>query len=571
MQLKGDAVSKGFAVGEVYIYSPVNFDISQNLLDECEIEKEEQKFIETKNNVENELVLIKNAMQDNNNENAEILQAQITMLSDTVMISEISKNIKNKKMNGALAVNTVYTKYANMLSKSKDALISARAADIRDILRRFLCNWYGVENTDLSKIANKCIIVAHDLLPSDTANLNVENTLAILTEIGQATSHTAILAKSYGIPAILGVADVTKTLSNGQEIYVNAVSGDILIEPNSQQLSEFEKCKSDYLKEQEIVKTYLNKKVLTKDNECISVNLNIGCEYINKKNEIENIDGVGLFRSEFLYMFNTQLPSEQEQFNAYKNTLNSFDSGQVVLRTLDIGGDKTLPYMQLDKEENPFLGKRALRLCFEKTDVFKTQIKAALRASAFGNLCILLPMAGSMEDIRNAKEIIEECKKQLREEQISFNEDIKVGVMVEIPSMALIAHQAAKEVDFFSIGTNDLVQYTMAADRMNPSVVPYYQSYHPAIFKLIKMVVDAGDANGKPVSVCGELAAEPNAVVILAGLGIKKLSVNASCVATVKKAISSFSLQQAKQIANDVLCLDSESSVMQYMDKLNIL
>ena len=390
-----------------------------------------------------------------------------------------------------------------------------------------------------------------------------QRVMAIITEVGGATSHTAILARSYRIPALLGVSEATEILKNGDSVIVDALKGTVLLEPDKDTTREYQEKLAEFIKDERETNEYLDKIPLIASGERYSVGLNIGGTAPDEA--FKYVDFVGLFRTEFLYMGSDYMPSEQEQFEAYKRVLANAMGNPVTLRTLDIGGDKTLRYMALPKEDNPFLGNRALRLCLQHMDLFKTQLRAALRASAFGNLQIMFPMVGTMDDIRAANKVVEEVKADLREKGIAFDEKVKVGIMIEIPSIALISDLAAKEVDFGSIGTNDLTQYLHAVDRMNPSITGYYQSMSPSMFRILGKVFEEYNKAGKPISVCGELAGNPLGALVMFGLGLRKFSMNGANIGRVKRTLSLFTLKETEEIARKVQQMDTEAEVIAYL------
>ena len=463
-------------------------------------------------------------------------------------------------MNPDYAIEKVFDEFTVLLSKVADPLIAGRAADLQDVKRRLLRVYQGKEEKNLSTLTEDVIVVAHDLLPSDTATLNRQHVKGIVTEIGGSNSHSAILARSFQIPAVLGVADAMKQIPDGEFLSIDALSGILVVNPDKDEQQAFLEKRRVFLEKRKIEEQYLDKAGATKDGYSIQIGINVGSTDFDVPKT--QFDFVGLFRTEFLYMENTHLPTEEEQFEAYKKVLEHAKGNPVTLRTLDIGGDKTLPYMELPEEENPFLGKRALRLCFAEPDIFMTQLRAALRASAYGPLQIMFPMVGSMEDIYRAKAYVREAMEQLQQEKAAFDKDIKIGIMIEVPSIALIADMAAEEVDFASVGSNDLTQYVSATDRMNSEVTSYYQNYSPAMIRLLGYIADAFNQKGKELSVCGEMAGNPKAAVILAGLGIKKLSMSATNIAGVKAALANITLEDARELANKCKKIKTEEEII---------
>ncbi len=564
MIYEGTAVSDGAAIGKVFHYKPAKLEIQETLIQESQVEEKLAEYQDVLKKAEEELLnLIENAELEE--EQRKIFQAHIDIVQDEEMNMEIEDEIRENLLAPECAVSEVYGRYMEILSKAKDALIR-EGTDLKDVSQRMIRLLLGVEENSLENLPDEVILVAHDLLPSDTAAMKREYVQAIVTEVGGYTSHMAILARNYGIPAVLGVADILEKTENGQRIAVDAKAGKVITNLTVDQEKQYQVMRDEYLKKISDMKQYLPIRPEMTDGTKIEVCLNVGSAEKGELELEEYTDGVGLFRTEFLYMSKKQLPTEEEQFEVYKKIAEVYGERPVVIRTLDIGGDKKLDYLELPQEDNPFLGLRALRLCFEMKPIFKTQLRAILRAGVYGNIWIMFPMVGSIGDIRFAKQIVEEVKRELDQEEIPYDKNIKVGIMVEIPSIALMADVAASEVDFASIGTNDLCQYLMAVDRLNPSVAKYYQSFHPAMFRLIKKIAEAFSSQGKPVSVCGEMGGNPQAVALLAGLGIRKFSMNASSVAPVKKMIHQLNIRKAERMARTVLELSTAVQVEAYMN-----
>ena len=498
------------------------------------------------------LQAIRERMMQTDAEKAAIFSAQMEILCDEVMNEEIRDGIQYDTWMPDWAVETVYSRYERRLQKAGDPLIRERAADLKDVKNRLLRIWCGVPQQSLAQLEKPVIIAAHDLLPSDTAVMERDHVLGIVTESGGTTSHSAIIARSYGIPAVLGIPNLLPRLTNGEKVILDAVDGVLITRPDGKQEKEMRIKQKEYEIHAARIQKYLHRDPLTADGERIEIGLNIGSARPEDLEGSSVTDFVGLFRTEFLYMDNDHLPTEEEQIIQYQKALLEYAPRPVVLRTLDIGGDKTLPYFPLPQEQNPFLGKRALRLCFDSPELFRTQLRAALRASVAGQLWIMLPMVSSIEEIKRAKALLEQAKQELRQEKLPFDEGVKLGIMIEIPAVAVIADLIAPEVDFASIGTNDLCQYLMAVDRMNPEVTSYYQSYHPALFRLIGYVVERFKQAGKPICICGELGGDPLAAPVLVGLGMRKLSMSLSSVAAVKRALAGFTVKQMEEMARAV-------------------
>ena len=499
------------------------------------------------------------------NEKASIFSAHLEILSDETMDEEIQAGISGGESSGPWVIRSVYEQYASMFEQLADPIIRERAVDLRDVCARLLRCWEGLPEQNLSALPEPVIIITHDLVPSDTATLDRNNVLGIVTEIGGSTSHSAIIARSYEIPAVLGVSGIVSQLEDRQEVILDAVDGAILTGFDEEVRSAYEAKRREILRRQAHTKLYIDREPITPDGVRIAVELNIASAEPQNLEYAKYTDGVGLFRSEFLYMGRSALPTEEEQFQAYRKVLMTYGSRPVILRTLDIGGDKPLDCLDIPKEDNPFLGNRALRLCFQHPDMFRTQLRASLRASVYGNLWLMFPMVASMDDIRRAKSCLESAKAELTAEGIPFSPDLKVGIMVEIPAIAFLADQAAREVDFASIGTNDLTQYLTAVDRGNPEVRAYYQTYHHSLFRLIGYVVRSFAAQGKPVGVCGEMGGDPLAAAVLIGLGMRQLSMGAASVASIKQMILSTSCETAKALAETVCGLSTADEVRKYL------
>lgn len=561
--LKGNPVSRGIALGKIFVYKAFKADVHESYFTAGKEDEYFQKFRDAVRVAEKELNDIVEKMAVESPDKAKIFSAHAEILMDEEVEDGVREMVYENHAMPDYAVDEVYSQFAEMLEKAKDPLIAARAADLRDVRNRVLRILKGEKENNLANLRENCVVVAHDLLPSDTATMDRQRVMAIITEVGGATSHTAILARSYRIPALLGVSEATEILKNGDSVIVDALKGTVLLEPDKDTTREYQEKLAEFIKDERETNEYLDKIPLIASGERYSVGLNIGGTAPDEA--FKYVDFVGLFRTEFLYMGSDYMPSEQEQFEAYKRVLANAMGNPVTLRTLDIGGDKTLRYMALPKEDNPFLGNRALRLCLQHMDLFKTQLRAALRASAFGNLQIMFPMVGTMDDIRAANKVVEEVKAELREKGIAFDEKVKVGIMIEIPSIALISDLAAKEVDFGSIGTNDLTQYLHAVDRMNPSITGYYQSMSPSMFRILGKVFEEYNKAGKPISVCGELAGNPMGALVMFGLGLRKFSMNGANIGRVKRTLSLFTLKETEEIARKVQQMDTEAEVIAYL------
>lgn len=570
MKYTGVPVSQGVAIGQVFIYEPTIPEVSENFISPADIDTAIAQYHELLNKARAELVDIQLYLKEKDPDKAMIFEAHVEMLLDTVMIEEIIDSIKSEYFSPEWAIQIVYDKYINMFSETGDELIMERVADMHDLRIRKHRIWFGVSTQNLSALSKPVVIVAHDLLPSDTATLDRKNVLGIVTEIGGSTSHTAIIARGYGIPAVLGIPNILEFLKNDETVIVDALEGTLITQPCTEQLELYAQMREKFFMHKKELMKFIDVKPVTPDGIYIDVHLNIASAESDELSDSKFTDGVGLFRTEFLYMTGTTLPTEEEQYTQYKKVAEEFGDRPVILRTLDIGGDKQVDTLNLPKEDNPFLGLRALRLCLENTSLFKTQLRAAFRAGLHGNIWIMLPMVGSLDDVRAAKAIINDVKESLTNENISFEPTLKIGIMIEIPSIALISDLVVKEVDFASIGTNDLCQYLTAVDRLNPAVSDYYQSYHPAMFRVIQQVIEAFNCAGKPISICGEMGGDPLAAAVLIGLGIRKLSMNSSCIPGIKKLITELSIEKAQDIAKKALTCATANELEGFLEGMNI-
>lgn len=565
----GTAVSPGMAIGKVHVLKPFVSRIVKTSILDSEAEDNLSLFEQATARARAELEQLKEKFFSLNPEKYEILSAHEVILDDEEVHEGIKRAIIVGHKCAPWAISDTYEEYIGILINIDDPLIRERASDMRDVHNRLQRCLQNVPETAPGESDEPCIIVAEDLLPSDAVSLDPAFALGILAERGGATSHTAIIAKSLGIPAILGIKNACTIFSPGQEIVLDAEKGVVLTDLDSGEKRTYSEKLTAYLKNKRETRRYLLREAFTQDGTRIEIKVNIGSSDTKDFEAAEFSDGVGLFRSEFLYMENDRLPDEETQFNAYKSVLKAYDGKPVILRTLDIGGDKKLPYLDLPREENPFLGKRALRLCLERTDIFKTQLRAALRASDYGNLWIMFPMVSSIDDIEAAKAIVSEVRAELDREEMPYSADIKYGIMIEIPSVALISEYAADMVDFASVGTNDLCQYLTASDRMNPDLGRYYQTYHPAMFRILNHVIRGFMNKGKSVSICGEAGGDPAFVIPLIGFGMRSFSMSASCIAGMKRMISHLDIAAAQKAANDVLKMSGAGEIRQYLQALS--
>lgn len=560
MVLKGTPVSPGVALGEVYAYTPFSYEIPEVHCALGGVARQKERLLRALQAAAEELQAIISSFAGEQADKGEIFAAHQEILNDEEIVETALDKILAHNKTADFAVHEVFEEFIVLISAAKDPLIAARAADYYDVRNRLLRVLGGKKEENLSSLPGPVVIVARDLLPSDTATLDRKNVLGIVTEAGSATSHTAIIAGSYHIPAVLGVADCTTLLADGLQIGLDALSGRVYLQPGHDTRAMLLQKQARWQKQQQEEKKYLTKEALMRDGIRLQIGINIGSG--NESDDYQNCDFIGLFRTEFLYMENARPPTEEEQFRAYKRVMERAAGKPVTLRTLDIGGDKALRYIDFPHENNPFLGKRGLRFCLDNPAVFRTQLRAALRASCFGEMWVMLPMVGSIDDIRNGRRHFEAAKAELEREGVSYGSNVKFGIMVEVPAIAAIADLVADEVDFASIGTNDLCQYLCAADRMNPGVTDFYQSFSPAMVRTLGAVADAFNRAGKPVSVCGEMAGDPKAAILLAGLGIRKLSMGSAKIAGVKAALANITLKDAAILAQKAQQAKTQGEVL---------
>ncbi|NLC20094.1 MAG: phosphoenolpyruvate--protein phosphotransferase [Clostridiales bacterium] len=536
----GIAASKGYAIGRVIIKSNQEIWISDELITDSIAEKEKLATAvrECKKQLEN---LRKQAATSMGEEQARIFDAHIMLLDDIELIDAIHYEIEVHKLNAMKAVSKAAGRFIARLEKIEDEYLKERATDLKDVVNRLIANLSGVGTDrvgmDFSINGENLVLVAHELAPSDTVMLDKSKVIAFLTDLGGYTSHTAIMARSLEIPAVVGMGDITKAVKNGDLVIVDGFEGKVIINPGNEELADYRRKISVYCKEQTGLRRLAGAKAENKQGKRVVVAGNIG-RPDDVYQVIENGgDGVGLFRTEFLYMSQDREPDEEEQFESYRFVLEKMGGKKVVIRTVDIGGDKRPSYMKLPAEMNPFLGYRAIRLCLEQRELFKRQLRALLRASVYGNLSVMFPMISGVGEYLTAMEIVEECKRELDASGIPYSDNIEWGTMIEIPSAALCAEELAKHADFFSIGTNDLIQYTLAVDRNNDKVAHIYDPMHPAVLRLIKMTIDAAHKHGKWVGMCGEMAGDEKAIPLLLEYGLDEFSVNPSSVLQLKRMI----------------------------------
>ncbi|WFO48851.1 phosphoenolpyruvate--protein phosphotransferase [Bacillus pumilus] len=565
-QLKGIGASAGVAIAKAYRLEEPDLTVHQKDINDPETEV--KRFEEAIHVSKQELEAIKeHALKELGQDKADIFSAHLLVLSDPELLNPVKDKINSDKVNAEFALKETATMFVTMFEAMDNEYMKERAADIRDVTKRVTGHLLGVDIPNPSMISEEVVIIAEDLTPSDTAQLNRQFVKGFATDIGGRTSHSAIMARSMEIPAVVGTKEATKTVKNNDLIIVDGISGDVIIQPSEDEVKAYQKKHEDYLAKKVEWAKLVDQPTVTKDGVHVELAANIGTPE-DVKGVLENGgEAVGLYRTEFLYMGRDQLPTEEEQFDAYKTVLEKMEGKAVVVRTLDIGGDKELPYLQLPKEMNPFLGFRAIRLCLEEQEIFRTQLRALLRASTYGNLKIMFPMIATLSEFREAKAILLEEKEALVAAGTDVSDSIEIGIMVEIPSTAVIADQFAKEVDFFSIGTNDLIQYTMAADRMNERVSYLYQPYNPAILRLITLVIEAAHKEGKWVGMCGEMAGDEIAIPLLLGLGLDEFSMSATSILPARTQLSKLSKAEAASFKEHILSLSTTEEVVDFVKK----
>ncbi|MCR4695534.1 MAG: phosphoenolpyruvate--protein phosphotransferase [Pseudobutyrivibrio sp.] len=558
--MKGIAASRGIGIGSICLI--VEHDLSFDGKKIENVDAEKVRFSAAIEKFKAETAeMAENIRKNIGPKEAEIMEGHLAMIADPTMSGEMTKMIEAGQCAEA-AVTAVCDMFIGMFSKMEDDLMRQRASDISDIKISLLKILLGVEDVDISKVAPGTVLVAHDLTPSMTSQIVKGNVVGIITEVGGKTSHSAILARALEIPAVLSVPDITKQVKDKDTAIVDGTEGDIYINPDGDVIAQYVRKREDYVRAQAELKKFVGKKTVTADGKEVELFCNIGTPTDAKKAIECDGEGIGLFRSEFLFMDKPHLPSEEEQFMAYKEAVDIMGDKTVIIRTLDIGGDKEIPYMDLEKEENPFLGFRAVRYCLGNPEIYKTQLRGILRASAFGKVKIMIPLVTCVDEVRAVKALVEECKAELKSEGKKFDENIEVGCMVETAAASLIADMLAKEADFFSIGTNDLTGYTMSVDRGNAKVANLYSAFQPAVLRSIKNIISAANEAGIPVGMCGEAAADPLMIPLLISFGLDEYSVNPVLVLTARCIISKWTKEEADALADKVLSLATEAEVV---------
>ena len=568
MKIYGVGAAEGIGIGVAKVVREQNVEVVKKTVSDSETEV--NNFMRVLDITKAETEEMSKALEKNAAaKEAEILFGHIMLMSDPMLVDEIVNRIKGESVCAEYVIEEVCNQYAAVFASMDDELMQQRATDMIDIKTRLIKKVLGIENTDLSKLPYGSILVAKDLTPSMTAGLNPDNVLGIVTQFGGKTSHSAILARALEIPAVVGLSNLPEDISDDTDILLDGESGEVIILPTDNEKSDYENKKKNYDANKEMLKKYRELPSISKDGKKVEIAGNIGSPEDAKKVIENGGEGIGLFRTEFLFMDRDCMPTEEEQFESYKEVATAMEGKPVIIRTLDIGGDKEIPYMGIVQDENPFLGYRAIRLCLDrKDDIYIPQLRALLRASAFGNIKIMLPLITSMDEIREAKALIGDIKKELDEKNITYNKNIEVGIMVETAAASLLADIFAKEVDFFSIGTNDLIQYTMSVDRGNVKIAGLYSPFSPAVLRSINRIITEGKKAGIMVGMCGEAAADPLLIPVLLAWGMDEFSMSASSILKSRQIISGCDSKDLKAKVDKVLEMSTESEIKEYLKKL---
>lgn len=564
---KGTGASPGIALGKALVIEHSELVIEKKTIEN--IDEEIQKLESAVKVSKEELTKVKEkALAELGEHEAEIFEAHLLVLEDPELIGSAISKIRDEKVNADYALNEIKEMFVAMFESMDNEYMRERAADIKDVTNRVLRHILGIKVVDLAGLDEEVVLIAHDLTPSDTATMNKNMVLGFLTDIGGRTSHTAIMARTLEIAAVVGLNDITKKVKDGDYIVFNGDTGEVIVNPYEETKAKYASLKEEFEEYRKSLELLKGQASITTDGRHVELAGNIG-----SPNDVEGLikndaEGVGLYRTEFLYMDKEDsFPTEEEQYEAYKAVLEGMNNKPIVIRTLDIGGDKELPYFEMEAEMNPFLGYRAIRLCLDRKDIFKTQLRALYRASVHGKLRIMFPMISSLEELLDAKEVIKEVLKELDAENIAYSNDVEVGMMIEIPSAAVISDVLAKHVDFFSIGTNDLIQYTCAVDRMNQKISHLYNQFNPAVLRLIKMVIDNAHKEGKWVGMCGESAGDQRMIPILLGFGLDEFSMSPISILPARKLITSLSYADMQKFADEVLAMGTAKEIKEYVDK----
>ena len=563
---KGIAGSEGIGIGKVVIIEEHEVVIEDRTISDTEAEINRvrdgiEKFVADTTAMADKMEATVGA------KDADILRGHIMLLQDPTIEEQIVDLINNEKVNAEKALDQVLEQTAELFSQIPDELLQQRATDLRDIKGRILKILLGIEEQDISEVPEGTVLVARDLTPSMTAGIIPEKIAGVLTEVGGRTSHSAILARAMEIPAVLSIEGICSQVKNGDTVVLNGTTGEAIVNPDEETVAVYEKMLEDYRKERELLKQYTGKPTVSKDGTKVELVCNIGKPEDAKKAVECDGEGIGLFRTEFLFMDRDTIPTEEEQFEAYKSVAETMAGKPVIIRTLDIGGDKEIPYLGLEKEENPFLGFRAIRFCLQRRDIYETQLRALVRASAYGRIKVMIPLVTGVDELRQVKAIVADIMKEYDAAGVEYNKKLQIGVMMETPAACLMADVLAKEADFFSIGTNDLTGYTMAVDRGNAKVAYLYSAYNPAVLRAIKRIIECGKQEGIMVGMCGEAAADPKLIPLLLAFGLDEFSVSATSVLRTRKNISENDIAQCRELADKVMQYTTEEEVLNILTK----
>ena len=564
---KGTGASPGIAIGKVLVVEHSELEIEKRSI--ADIDEEVTKLDRAVEISKEELTKVKEkALVELGEHEAEIFEAHLLVLEDPELIDSAKAKIRDEEVNADFALKEIRDMFVGMFESMDNEYMRERAADIKDVTNRIIRHLLGAKIVDLAALEEEVVLVAHDLTPSDTATMNKSKVLGFLTDIGGRTSHTAIMARTLEIAAVVGLTDITTKAKDGDYIVFNGDTGEVILNPDEETMTKYTKLKTKFEEYRKSLELLKGKPSVTLDGRHVELAGNIGSPKDVEGLIKNDAEGVGLYRTEFLYMDKEDaFPNEEEQYEAYKAVLEGMDNKPIVIRTLDIGGDKELPYFEMESEMNPFLGYRAIRICLDRKDIFKTQLRALYRASVHGKLRIMFPMISSLEELLAAKEVVAEVKDELKAEEVAFADDVEVGMMIEIPSAAVISDILAKHVDFFSIGTNDLIQYTCAVDRMNQKISHLYNQFNPAVLRLIKTVIDNAHKEGKWVGMCGESAGDQRMIPILLGFGLDEFSMSPISILPARKLITSVSYEDMQNFANEVLSMGTAKEIKAHVEK----
>lgn len=565
---KGIPASPGIVIGDAYVVSKRASEVRKEKISGGEIAGERARLKAAVEKTRRDIEVIKEKVVfDIGNKDADIFNAYILLLKDQMFIGKAEKIVEEQKVNSEFALSQVLNDYVEFFSRLSDSYLKEKLRDINGLVEKILGNLAEMKGGERESLKGEYIVVAHDLSPADTADMDKNRVLGFITEVGGATSHTAIVARSLEIPAVVGVRDITRTVKTGDTIVLDGEKGIVAVNPPAKVLTAYREEQKKYLFKLKLLKKLKMLDASTLDGHKVLMTANI--EFPEETGVVRdnNADGIGLFRTEFIYINKVNLPTEDDQYESYKMVVEKMAPKPVTIRTLDIGGDKFLPYFKISPEQNPFLGLRAIRLSLVNLNIFKTQLRAILRASAFGPIKLMFPMISTVEELDTAKDIVSEVMEELEKKSVKFDREIKIGIMIEVPAAAMMAEELAKRVDFFSVGTNDLIQYTVAVDRGNETVASYYDALNPAVLRLIKKTTDSARKYGISTSVCGEMAGSPQLAFLLIGLGVDELSVSPASILSVKKLIRSINFKDALETADTALRMEKAAEIRDFLTR----